>query len=161
MTHCLVVDTNVFAVAADLHGGASDECKLACIQILRTIEGGHRIAVDHADAIFTEYLGALRACPQPTFASKLAIRLYRLRHSQDVCHQIEITPVDAPPGSFAEVPPVLQDFDTDDQKFIAVAAAEGNTPPLIAGIDGEWWDRRVDFADAKLDLQFPCMADLV
>ena len=93
--------------------------------------------------------------------SKLARTLFHLRYDDDVCHRVPITPIDAPPGSFAEVPTELRDFDTDDQKFIAVAAAEGTTPPLFAGLDGEWWQRSADFARARIDVQFPCAADLI
>ena len=104
MPHCIVVDTNVFAVAGELHDGASDECKLACVRLLRLIDDGQRIAVDRSGAVFAEYLGAVRGCPEPTLASKLAARLWRTRHSDAVCHHVDITPIDPPSGSFADAP---------------------------------------------------------
>ena len=130
-------------------------------KVLRLVQGGQRIAVDRADAIFNEYFGALSTSTRADFASKLVLRLFHLRYSDDVCHRVDITPIDDPPGSFAEVPAQLQGFDRDDQKFIAVAAAEGGTPPLFAGVDSEWWLRRVDFAAVNIDVQFPCVADLI
>lgn len=161
MTHCVVIDTNVFAVAAGLHDGASEECMLACVQVLRLVEAGQRLAVDAGDEILSEYMKTLRACSGPNLASKLAIKLFRRRFNHEICHLVGITPARSPRGSFSEVPARLQDFDVDDQKFIAVAAAEGATPPVFAALDGEWWDRRVDFVAAGIDVQFRCAADLV
>jgi hypothetical protein len=157
---CAVVDTNVFTVAAGLHDEASEECALACVQLLGRIAAGLRVAVDSDDAIFHEYIGALRMSPSG-LASKLVLRLFRLRFSDESCRRVDITPIDDPPGSFEEVPEALRDFDVDDQKFVAVAVAEGASPPIFAALDREWWDRRVDFVTAGIDVQFLCVAELV
>jgi hypothetical protein len=129
--------------------------------LLRRLLDGQRLAVDADDAILHEYIKALRVCGSPNLASKLAERLFRLRYNDDVCHRVATTPIAHPPSSYAEVPAPLRDFDNDDQKFIAVAAAEGSLPPIFAALDGEWWDRRVDFAAVGLDVQFLCAADLI
>jgi hypothetical protein len=160
VTHCAVIDTNVFAVAAGIHDGASEECVLACVQLLARVASGLRVAVDTNGAILSEYIGALRGS-DPSVASKLAVRLLRTRFDADLCHQVDITPIDPPAGSFAEVPPILRDFDADDQKFIAVSVAEGANPPVFAALDREWWNRRVDFVASGIDVQFLCAADLV
>jgi hypothetical protein len=161
LTHCVVVDTNVFAVAERLHTGASEECVLACVRLVRQIADGQRVAADSADAILREYLGTLDTLKASGIAAKLATRLWRMRHDAAVCHLTDITPIDDPPGAFAEVPPSLQDFDVDDQKFIAVACAVGTTPPIYAALDGEWWERRVDFVAAGVDVQFLCSVDFL
>ena len=56
--------------------------------------------------------------------------LWRRRYDTRVCHQIVISPIADPPGSYAEVPEPLRDFDVDDHKFLAVALAEGRVPPV-------------------------------
>ena len=136
-------------------------CWVGCLQVLRLLENGQRLAVDADDAIVNEYLGTLRACAEPGLATKLAHRLFRMRRDSATCHLVAITPVDNPPGSYAEIPPSLQDFDLDDQKFLAVALAEGDTPPVFAALDREWWNRRVDLAAVGLDVQFVCATDLI
>jgi len=161
VVHCVVVDTNVFAVAERMNDDASEECVLACIQLLRRIEAGTRLGVDSADEIFTEYLKALRTAKTAGLATKLAHLLYRQRRDLDVCHQVDITPIDNPPGSYAEVPAALRNFDLDDQKFLAVATAEGSTPPIYQALDREWWVRQADFTANGLTLQFLCPADLL
>lgn len=159
--HCVVVDTNVLAVAEGMHGGASDHCVLACARLLRRILGGQTVAVDAADAILAEYIGTLRSSKKSGIGHKLAIFLWHRRHDSSICHTLPITALGEPPGSFAEVPPTLRDFDVDDQKFLAVAAAEGATPPIFQALDNEWWHRRTDFSVNGLDVQFLCVADIL
>jgi hypothetical protein len=161
MPDCVVIDTNVLAVADGLHAGASDECVLACRRLLTRVSDGQRVGVDLGDHILAEYLGTLKDSAKSGVAHKLALFLWRRRFDPHICHRVAISALDAPPGSFAEVPAVLKDFDADDQKFFAVAAAEGETPPIFQALDGEWWDRRADFPAGGLDVQFLCVAEIL
>lgn len=120
-THCVVVDTNVLAVAEGMHGEASDECRLACAGLLRRISDGQRVLVDADDEILVEYVKVLEASPRSGVGTKLAKSLWRRRHDENVCHRVPITRIDDPEGSFDEVPVALRDFDPDDQKFLAAA----------------------------------------
>jgi hypothetical protein len=155
------VDTNVFCVAEGMHNRASAACVDACTNLLLRIENGAPLLVDLGDEIFNEYVGTMRNAKTSGLAVKLVLRLFRTRHGGVGCRQVQITPSDEPPGSYDEVPPTLRDFDIDDQKFIAVAAAVGGASPIVAGLDGEWWARQADFAPSGLNVQFPCMADLL
>ncbi len=157
----LVVDTNVLAVAEGMHDGASDHCKLNCVSLLRRIEGGVILAVDAGDEVLSEYLGALRGSGTSGPGKKLATALWRRRHDPAVCRKVHINSIDRPPGSYAEVPESLRDFDTDDQKFLAVAVAEGSQPPLFQALDTEWWLRRQDISREGIDVQFLCASDLM
>lgn len=157
---CVVVDTNVLAVAEGLHDGASDACQAACIELVKRLAEGLVLAVDLSDEIVNEYLGVLKTAGTSGLATKFVRRIYRLRRNPAICRQVSITPIDAPPGSYEEVPESLRDFDTDDQKFIAVAAAEGSGPQIYTAVDGEWWARRRDFVDAGVDVQFTCPAEV-
>jgi hypothetical protein len=153
---CVVVDTNVLAVAEGLHPEAPDVCRAACINLAEKLNEGLVTAVDAGDEIVSEYLSALKGAASSGLGKKTAQRLFRLRRDPSVCRQVVVTPTDAPPGGYEEVPEQLRDFDTDDQKFIAVAAAAYSQPQIYTAVDGEWWDRKRDFLDAGLDLQFLC-----
>lgn len=163
--HCAVVDTNVLAVAEGLHDGASDECVALCRQLARQIQEGKTIvAVDSEESgeeILREYLRVLNGSHNAGVASKLAVRLWHLRHDPGVCRRVSITPSGAHEESFAEVPAQLRDFDADDHKWIAVSVAEGGGPPIYQAKDGEWWSRRTDFVDSGIDVQFVCSGDMV
>lgn len=160
---CVVVDTNVLAVAEGLHAGASDECRAECAKLARQIQEGLVIVVDSkrsGEAIMIEYLGALRGKGTSGIGSKLATYLWRRRYDTSICRTVDITPCDTPPGSYDEVPPRLKSFDVDDHKWFAVATAEPSRPQIFQALDAEWWDRRRDFPASHLDVQFLCSGDL-
>lgn len=152
---CLVLDTNILVVAEGLNEDAPRACQAACIEVISQLREGVVVAVDSGGEVVLEYLRALRGSPTSNLGVKLAKRLQRMSADPKVCKRVEITPCD-PPGSYEEVPISLRDFDTDDQKFIAVAAADPSRPEIYTGVDGEWWERRRDFVDAGIDVQFPC-----
>ena len=156
-----MVDTNVLAVAEGMHAEASRECVSGCLRLLKRLSEGYPVAVDTGGAILSEYVSTLRMAPSSGLATKLAIHLRHMEYDARVCHRVEITPIDDPPGSYVEVPVPLRDFDTDDQKFLAVASAASGTPPVYAGLDGEWWLRREELTACGLDVQFPCSPDLL
>jgi hypothetical protein len=161
MPHCIVIDTNVLAVAEGLHDGASEECRLACVRLLNGVREGQRVGVDATDEILSEYVETLSQSRNANIGKKLAGYLWRRRYDPRICHQRPIRPIADPPGSFAEVPIALRDFDTDDQKFLAVAAAETPRPPIFQALDTEWWQRQPDFAANGLDVQFLCVTDIL
>jgi hypothetical protein len=157
----IVVDTNVWAISAGIATHATRRCIDDCTALLLELhEERRRLVVDDAGRIFAEYTGALTRANATGLATKLAKRLLRTQRSS--CDRVEITPREDPPGSYDEVPEALRNFDTDDQKFLAVASApDANRPMIFAGLDGEWWDRRVDLRAAGMEVHFPCVADLM
>lgn len=157
----LVIDTNVFAIAERLSADASDDCVATCLGLLLRIREGYPLVVDDGDQILAEYLGTLRSARTSGVAVKLANNLWRTRNGNPGCRQLPITRTDNPPDSYEEVPDALRDFDTDDHKFIAVAAVARGAAPIAVGLDREWWERREDFARAGIDVQFACLGDLL
>jgi hypothetical protein len=144
-----------------MHETASEQCILACVQVIQRIRDGQRVGVDTTDEILREYLSTLGTARTPGIATKLARALWHRRYDGRLCHRIDITPIGTPPGSYAEVPAGLRDFDVDDQKFIAVAAAQGSVPPVFQALDREWWRRRSDLTTGGIDVQFLCVADVM
>jgi hypothetical protein len=140
---------------------ATQRCVDHCTALLLELhEGRRRLVVDDAGRIFAEYTGALNAAKTSGLATKLVKRLSRTQRSS--CNRVSITEREDPPGSFEGVPELLLDFDVDDQKFLAVAAAiDAGNPMVFAGLDGEWWNRRVDLQTGGLEVHFPCVTDLM
>jgi hypothetical protein len=161
---CVVVDTNVLAVAEGLHAGASEECKAACRKLASHVAAGLPIVVDSkasGEQILLEYLGALRGATTSDIGSKLATYLWHRRGDPSICRVVDITPMGEHGESFEEVPERLRDFDNDDHKWVAVALAEPTRPQVFQALDTEWWDRRRDFAEEGIDVQFLCSGDLL
>jgi hypothetical protein len=161
---CVVVDTNVLAVAEGLHTAASDECRASCIRLANKIHAGLPVAVDSTDsgeAILREYLSTLKKSKTSGVGRKRAIHLWSRRHDGTVCRRVDITRDGDSGESFEEVLDNLKDFDNDDHKWIAVALIEETKPQIFQALDGEWWRRRKDFVEAGVDVQFLCVTDLV
>jgi hypothetical protein len=135
---------------------------LACVENLEAIYAGDITVVDDADEIVREYLGAVDHAGEPKVGAKFAKRLFRLRFNPEVCERIPITPIDGSQPSYAEFPPdaALADFDPDDRKFIAVACAHPERPPVLEAVDREWWTYRAAFAAAGVDVQFLCIREI-
>lgn len=161
---CVVVDTNVLAVAEGLHDGASEECLAACRKLARHIQAGLVIAVDSVESgemVLREYLSTLRDAKTSGVGSKLAVSLWSRRRDHRVCRPVDVTPSGDYGETFDEVPESLRDFDQDDHKWIAVALAEPSRPQIFQALDAEWWVRRKDFAAEGVDVQFLCAGDFL
>ena len=78
------------------------------------------------------------------------------------CDLISITPVDGLENAFEEFPddPALNDFDSDDRKFIAVAVAHPEKPPILQAVDSQWWDFRDAFRRNGIIVEFICEDDI-
>ena len=63
-----------------------------------------------------------------------------------MCESVPITLVDGLEIEFDEFPddPALKRFDEDDRKFIAVARAHPDKPPILQAVDSKW----LNFRDA-------------
>jgi hypothetical protein len=157
--HCIVVDTNVLAVAEGLHVDATEQCRAACVDIARRIKEGLTVVVDADGLIVAEYVQALAKSHTAGVGTKLARVLRRQQNDSAKCCKVKLTPSDEPPGSFEEVPQSLRDFDVDDHKFIGVAAVGGSQ--IYQAVDREWWGRRHDFAACGVDVQFLCATYLM
>ena len=78
------------------------------------------------------------------------------------CGLVPITPVDGSENEFEEFPddPALNDFDPDDRKFIAVAAAHPERPPILQAVDSQWWDFRNALSRNGVIVEFICEDDI-
>lgn len=162
MTTEAVVDTNVLAISEKLHDGASDGCLKSCVELARQIHDGQIVVLlDDADEILLEYLRYLASEKSSSVGTKIAQLLRTRKYDSRVCRRVTITRSPNNSGAYDEVPEALRDFDTDDQKFLAVAKASDVNPKIYAGLDGEWWDRSADLLNAGFDVQFRCSSDLI
>jgi hypothetical protein len=158
----VVVDTNVLAISERCHPEASDACVNSCIELARQIHDGDLVViVDDQDQILLEYLRYVAGKQSSAVGKKIARLLRTRKNDTKVCRRLSITPQPNNAGGYVEVPASLSNFDKDDQKFLAVAKVAGGTPKIFAGLDGEWWERAADLANAGFDVQFRCSSDLI
>ena len=152
-----VVDTNV-AMAADGRATASLECVLACIDALRAVmEGGH-LFVDDEWRIVTEYRRNLTRRGQPTAGTEFLKWVLTNQANAARCTLVPSTQRSGDPEDFAEFPahPGLANFDPADRKFVAVAAAHAEQPPILQATDTKWRDWAGPLADNGIRVHFVC-----
>lgn len=150
-----VVDTNIPAIA----NGASQvdpEVELACVLFLRSITENGRISVDAGGRIFGEYRASLRFSGQPRPGDAFLMWVNDHHYDEVVCTRVELT--ELPDGNFAEFPPAvsLARFDPSDRKFVAVARADVDSPPIAVGIDRGWRNHEAALAAESVSLHFVC-----
>jgi len=151
-----VVDTNVLVVAnARESPQASPECVLSCTRPLLEITMAGRLALDTGDRILHEYKRYSNWHGQPGVGDKFFKWVVDNLWNAEHCDLIEITPEG---DSFAEFPRDLRlsGFDLADRKFIAVAAAHADQPPVLQTVDTKWRQFVEALADCGISVQFLC-----
>ncbi len=158
----VVVDTNVPIVASCRAEQASPQCVIACLTRLRNVMDEDRIVLDDKWRILTEYKSNLNSSGQPGVGDAFLKWVLTNMANEQRCEFIRITPTGSSPDDFREFPAddELHDFDPDDRKFIAVALAHPERPPVLQAVDTEWWAKRGALARAGVQIEFLCAADM-
>lgn len=141
MRPAVVMDTNVAIVANRQAPQASLECVRGCLKTLLHLRAEQRLLIDHAGLILNEYRTYLSPTGQPGVGDAFFKWLWNNQANPQLCQQIHLTPLDEGQRQFAEFPddPDLIGFDPSDQKFVAVAIASGEQPPILNASDTDWW----------------------
>lgn len=155
-----IVDTNLILVAEGLHAGVSEHCVQACAARLREIMESGRIAMDDGFRILDEYQHKLG---QPTHrGAGSAFVEWALKNHDDParCDSVPIT--EEPYLGFETFPADerLAHFDLSDRKFVAVAAAHPDHPPILQAADSKWLDWAQALQDYEIEVDFVCPDDV-
>lgn len=154
-TRC-VVDTNVPVVANRKHADASDACVAACARALYDVTRSGHLFIDALDLIKTEYARHLNWKGEPGPGDAFMRWLYTNEWGGDVVTRVAITPKPFDETDFVELqaPPPGVSFDPSDRKFLAVAAAHPEHPPLLEAVDCRWWGWQGALAEMGLAVAF-------
>lgn len=155
----VVVDTNVAMVASRLSPQADERCVDVCIKHLAAIKDGGDLLVDGLGLILYEYAKKLGYSGQPGAGHAFVKWAHDHQAIADKVRQVAITPTTAAGWRrYDEFPdaPALKGFDPSDQKFVAVALASGENPPILNAVDSDWWNDRVALAAAGVNVEFLC-----
>ena len=158
----VVADTNVAVVANALSEQASEDCVETCAERLEGIMRGEvKLVLDDDWQILGEYAQNLHSTGTDVGDRFLRWVLRNWRNPQR-CDLVHITPVDGSENEFEEFPddPALDGFDPDDRKFIAVAVAHPEKPPILQAVDSQWWDFRDAFRRNGVTVEFICEDDI-
>ncbi len=157
---CLV-DTNVPKTAnlASTPGDIPKEligCVQACIEAVEHITSGRgTLVLDDGEEIFDEYRHQLSMSGQPGVGDSFLKWVHDHRWSLPDSDRVTITRSD---DSFVEFPDHdgLADFDISDRKFVAVANAHPEKPPILQATDSKWWGWREALRQSGVTAHFLC-----
>lgn len=159
----VVVDTNV-AVVANRRGQSqpSLDCVKACANRLRDIQRTGRVAIDNQWLIIREYKNNLNESGQPGVGDEFLKWVLMNRNNPNRCEQVAITRLGNDPDDFREFPgdEALARFDRSDRKFVAVALAHPQHPPILVATDTDWEKAKLDLARNGVTLELLCPEDL-
>ena len=156
----VVVDTNVVVVANGKSQQASATCVLTCVERLQQIMDGEvKLVLDDGRRILDEYMRNLRSS-----GADVGDRFLRwlLINKDMYCDFVSITPIEGSENEFHEFPtdPALANFDPADRKFIAVAIAHSDQPPILQAVDSVWWNYRDTLKQNGVTIDFVCEDDI-
>lgn len=151
------MDTNVAVVANGRAPQAGLGCVEACSKALMKLRERHQVLVDDGGLIFEEYRRNLSPSGQPGLGDAFFKWLWDNQCNPDHCRQVWITPANDGRG-FEEFPndPALAHFDPSDRKFVAVAIASGESPPILNASDTDWWSHQEALSRNGVEVQFLC-----
>ena len=159
----VIVDTNVAVVANGKSEQASEECVDTCIgRLEQIIRGETKLVLDAHWIILDEYSRNLNSSGKPGTGDRFLVWCLRNWTIPEQCELVSVTPVTNLENEFEEFPKdsELANFDPDDRKFVAVAVAHCEKPPILQAVDSQW----LDFRDALLQhgviVEFICEADI-
>ena len=155
----VVVDTNVAMVASRLTPQADELCVNACIRRLLSIQQLGGLLVDDKGFVLREYTNNLGYSGQPGAGHAFAKWAHDHQAIPASVRQVNITPrADAGWRRYDEFPDRadLTTFDRNDQKFVAVALASGENPPILNAVDSDWWNHQAALRAAGISFEFLC-----
>ncbi len=154
----LVVDTNVPVVANGRSEQASPKCVSRCTVRLNQLMCSGKLVLDDSRRILKEYMANLRSAGQPGPGDAFLKWVHTNYSNPDRCDLVEITPRDASETDFEQFPPdaALADFDKTDRKFVAVALAHREQPPILQAVDTRWWELKEALIAAGVTVDFLC-----
>lgn len=154
-----VIDTNVLLVANEQHDDASPDCVTRCIERLQAIQKSGIIIVDDNFRILSEYKNKTSLHP-PKGVGDVFLK-WLLRHSANPrVEQISLT--ETRPNHFDEFPDrdLEPSFDAPDRKFVAVANAHPEKPPIWQAVDCKWLDWWPTLQRHGIKVEFLCPDDI-
>ena len=156
----VIVDTNVVVVANGRSAQASSDCVETCGERLEEIMRGEvKLVLDNRWIILREYMQNLRSNGADVGDRFLG---WILVNKDYRCDLVSITPIDGSDNAFEEFPddPALDRFDPADRKFIAVACAHTENPPVLQAVDSKWLDFYEAFRRNGVTVEFICEDDI-
>lgn len=152
-----IIDTNVLIAANGRDcPQVTPKCQLRTGQYLRNIQTNGIIVIDNRWLILNEYKNKVNQTGQPGIGDAFLKWILTNQTNSQRCEQVKIHP--SGDNSFEEFPdaPQLEKFDPSDRKFVAVALAAPDHPPIVNAVDSDWADFYEALTICGVSIEFLC-----
>jgi hypothetical protein len=157
-----VVDTNVATTANAINSGAPRDCVAESARaLLEVMKAGH-VFIDDDGSIVGEYRSNLNAKGQPGPGDVFLKWLLTHEWGNEKVTRVTITPKEEDPEDFEELPAAPEGtlYDRSDRKFLAVAAAHEEHPPILQSFDSKWWGWQSSLSEHQIKIHFLCEKEI-
>lgn len=156
----VVVDTNVILVANRQHPDVSEACIRRCTSELAALMKSGCVAIDDRFRILKEYQH--KTAPRAGKRPGDAFLKWLLQNTANARRCVQVTLADHADRGFESFPedPRLENFDRSDRKFVAVAFAHPDRPPILQAADSKWIDWAPVLKRKGVHVEFLCADDL-
>lgn len=160
-TRC-VIDTNVAKTANAANDAASAECRAASARALQAVMKSGHAFIDDAGLIVAEYHANLRRSGEPGPGDAFFRWLLTHEWGSERVTRVKLTPREEDADDFEELPrpPYGVRYDPSDRKFLAVAAAHPERPPILQSFDSKWWGWRRALGELGVTVHFLCPREI-
>ena len=157
-----VVDTNVAKTANNANPAAGGQCAAASASALHKIMTSGHVFVDEGGRIVGEYRNNLNAKGQPGAGDLFLKWLLTNEWGGNRVTRVTLTPSSHDDEDFEELPdpPSGVRYDPSDRKFLAVAAAHPEHPPILQALDSKWWGWRDALSAVGIQVHFLCESEI-
>lgn len=155
----VVIDTNVLLVANGQHADVGPDCVMACVEMLQAIDQTGVVVIDDGYRILGEYLHKTSLNPPKGAGDVFLKALLRRVGNTERVELVALT--ETTEHHFAEFPDreLEPQFDAPDRKFVAVASAHPEHPPILQAADSKWLDWWPALAAHAVRVEFLCPDD--
>ncbi len=121
--------------------------------LLDVTQLGH-VVVDDGLEIVQEYRNNLRAQGQPGVGDAFFKWLWDNLYVKEICTHVQITKHSKRGYREFSIHAGLAAFDPSDRKFVALAAAHPEHPPILQAVDSKWWGAGMHSPNAESTWNF-------
>lgn len=127
----------------------------ACVNAIEHVVKTRGLVLDAGGEIFEEYARNLSLAGQPGVGDGFLKWVYDNQWEFNESQRVAITKKG---NSYKEFPEnsSLDKFDPSDRKFVAVANAHAEKPPILQATDKEWWRFKEALSECGISVRFLC-----
>ncbi len=131
------------------------ECVQACLNAIDHVVNYGRLVIDCGDEIYNEYNNNLSLSGQKGIGNVFMKWVHDNRWKLKLVDRVNISKNGSSYNEFPEHPGLVK-FDLSDRKFVAVANAHSDKPPILQATDSKWWGWRDALAEVGITVCFLC-----